>query len=205
VKHKEQEIPFFIPIKGRFTVYNALGVIGAALVMNMPVDVIQRGLSSTKGVPGRLQSVPNDKGASVIVDYAHSPDSLVNIINAVREFTKGKLIVVFGCGGDRDKTKRPIMGKIAGELADYCIITSDNPRTEPPEDIIKQVEDGMKETNCPFISIFDRKEAIFKGISLLEPGDGIIIAGKGHEDYQIIGENTIHFDDVEVAAEALKS
>ncbi|MDR1539900.1 MAG: UDP-N-acetylmuramoyl-L-alanyl-D-glutamate--2,6-diaminopimelate ligase [Clostridiales bacterium] len=205
VSIKGVETQIFIPIKGRFTVYNALGVIGAALVMNIPVQVIQRGLSSTLGVPGRLQSVPNDRGLSVIVDYAHSPDSLVNIINAVREFNKGKLVVLFGCGGDRDKSKRPIMGKIAGELADYCIITSDNPRGEDPAEIIRQVEAGMLETNCPFVSITDRREAIAKGIEILEPGDGIIIAGKGHEDYQIIGSETLHFDDVEVASDALKA
>jgi UDP-N-acetylmuramoyl-L-alanyl-D-glutamate--2,6-diaminopimelate ligase len=180
-----------------------LGVIAASLLMNVPVDVIQRGLSATKGVPGRLQSVPNNIGASVIVDYAHSPDSLVNIINAVREFTKGRLIALFGCGGDRDKTKRPIMGKIAGELADYCIITSDNPRNESPEEIIAMVEEGIQETNCQYEAISDRREAIFRGIELLEAGDGLIIAGKGHEDYQIIGGQSLHFDDTEVALEAL--
>jgi UDP-N-acetylmuramoyl-L-alanyl-D-glutamate--2,6-diaminopimelate ligase len=198
------EVPFFIPIKGRFSVYNALGVIGASLLMKVPVEIIQRGLSATKGVPGRLQSIPNNVGASVIVDYAHSPDSLVNIINAVREFTKGRLIVLFGCGGDRDKSKRPIMGKIAGELADYCIITSDNPRSEPPEGIMAMIEEGVQETNCQYEAVSDRREAIFRGIEMLEAGDGLIIAGKGHEDYQIIGNESLHFDDSEVALEALE-
>ncbi|MDR1001396.1 MAG: UDP-N-acetylmuramoyl-L-alanyl-D-glutamate--2,6-diaminopimelate ligase [Clostridiales bacterium] len=196
---------FFVPIKGRFTVYNALGVIGAALIMGIPVEVIKQGLAVIKGVPGRIQDVPNDKGRHVIVDYAHSPDSLVNIINAVREFTKGRVMVVFGCGGDRDALKRPMMGKIAGELADFCIVTSDNPRTENPMDIIAAIEGGIKETNCPHETISDRREAIFRAVKLAEPTDTLIIAGKGHENYQIIGEATIHFDDLEVAQEALEA
>ncbi|MDR1558759.1 MAG: UDP-N-acetylmuramoyl-L-alanyl-D-glutamate--2,6-diaminopimelate ligase [Clostridiales bacterium] len=196
---------FFIPIKGRFTVYNALGVIGAAMTMRIPVESVKKALSGMKGVPGRIQDVPNGRGAHVIVDYAHSPDSIVNIINAVREFTKGCVIILFGCGGDRDATKRPIMGKIAGELADYCIITSDNPRGEDPMKIIEAVEAGVKETSCPYIVEADRRGAIFKGVNMLEAEDTLIVAGKGHENYQIIGAETIHFDDVEVAREALEA
>jgi UDP-N-acetylmuramoyl-L-alanyl-D-glutamate--2,6-diaminopimelate ligase len=204
VKINGDEALFFIPMKGRFSVYNALGVIAASLHMSIPLETIQRGLNATNGVPGRLQSVPNSIGASVIVDYAHSPDSLVNIINAVREFTQGRLIVLFGCGGDRDRTKRPIMGKIAGELADYCIITSDNPRSESPDDIMAMIEEGIQDTNCQYETVEDRREAILRGVEMLEDGDGLIIAGKGHEDYQIIGDQSLHFDDVEVALEALK-
>jgi len=195
----------FLPIKGRFSVYNALGVIGAAMIMKIPVTSIKKGLSALKGVPGRIQDVPNDRGVHVIVDYAHSPDSIINIINAVREFTRGRVIIIFGCGGDRDKSKRPIMGRIAGELADYCIITSDNPRGENPLAIIDEVETGIKETNCAYEVEADRRAAIFKGIGILKPEDTLIVAGKGHENYQIIGENTIHFDDVEVAKEALEA
>jgi len=196
---------FFVPIKGRFNVYNALGVIGAALMMKIPVSPIVKGLSAVKGVPGRIQDIPNDKGAHVIVDYAHSPDAMVNIINTVREFTKGRVIVIFGCGGDRDTAKRPIMGKIAGELADYCIITSDNPRSEDPLAIIGEVEAGIKETSCEYVVEPDRRAAIFKGVSILEPEDTLIVAGKGHENYQQIGSAFIHFDDAEVAREALEA
>jgi len=198
-------IDFFVPIKGRFTVYNALGVIGAALMMNIPVSTMQKALSSIRGVPGRLQDVPNNKGKHVIVDYAHSPDSIVNIINAVREFTRGRVIILFGCGGDRDAAKRPIMGKIAGELADYCIITSDNPRSEDPLKIIGSIEAGVKETSCPYEVEADRRIAIFKGVGILEPDDALIIAGKGHENYQEIDGKITHFDDVEVAREALEA
>jgi UDP-N-acetylmuramoyl-L-alanyl-D-glutamate--2,6-diaminopimelate ligase len=195
---------FFVPIKGRFTVYNALGVIGAALIMNIPPEIIKKGLAKVKGVPGRIQDVPNDKNRHVIIDYAHSPDSLVNIINAVREFTKGRVIVLFGCGGDRDSSKRPIMGKIAGELADYCVITSDNPRGEDPISIIRMVEEGTKETSCPYKIIPERREAIFEAVKILDETDTLIVAGKGHETYQIIGDTTVHFDDLEVAREALE-
>jgi len=205
VNIENEPVDFFVPIKGRFTVYNVLGVIGAALMMKIPVKSIQKALSAIRGVPGRIQDVPNDKGVHVIVDYAHSPDSIVNIINAVREFTKGRLIILFGCGGDRDVGKRPIMGKIAGELADYCIITSDNPRSEAPMEIINAVVSGVKETSCEYEVYEDRRVAIFNGVRMLQPDDALIIAGKGHEDYQIIGENKIHFDDVEVAEEALEA
>ena len=194
---------FFLPVKGRFNIYNALAAIGAALAVDMDVEQIRAGLASFAGVPGRIQSVPNDRGFHVLVDYAHTPDGLVNIINAVRAFTEGKVVTLFGCGGDRDAEKRPIMGRIAGELSDFCILTSDNPRSEPPEAIIRQIEDGIKDTNCDYNCIEDRREAIFFGVGILEAGDALIIAGKGHENYQLIGDETLIFDDVEVAKEAL--
>jgi len=192
---------FYLPVKGRFNIYNALACIGAALVVGINAEQIKAGLANFKGVPGRIQSISNDKGFNVIVDYAHSPDGLINIINSVREFTTGRVITLFGCGGDRDVDKRPIMGRIAGELSDYCILTSDNPRSEPPEAILKQIEAGIKD--CEFVSLVDRREAILYGISMLNPGDSLIIAGKGHENYQIFKDETIHFDDVEVAKEGL--
>jgi UDP-N-acetylmuramoyl-L-alanyl-D-glutamate--2,6-diaminopimelate ligase len=194
---------FYLPVRGRFNIYNCLAAIGAALALGLPADVIKKGVAAITGIPGRIQAVPNDIGAHIFVDYAHTPDSLVNIINAVRETTRGRLIILFGCGGDKDKLKRPKMGRIAGELADHSIITSDNPRTEKPEDIIKQIEEGIKETHSPYDIYVSRREAIFAGIKMLVPGDALIIAGKGHENYQIIGNETIHFDDVEVALEAL--
>jgi len=194
---------FYLPVKARFNIYNALACIGTALAIGINVEQIRAGLANFEGVPGRIQSVPNDKGFNVIVDYAHSPDSLDNIINSVRDFTTGRVITLFGCGGDRDTDKRPIMGRIAGELSDYCILTSDNPRSEPPEIILKQIEAGVKETSCKFASMIDRREAILHGIEMLNPGDSLIIAGKGHENYQIFKDETIHFDDVEVAKEGL--
>ena len=194
---------FYLPVKGRFNIYNALAAIASAYTVGLDVPDIRAGLADFEGVPGRIQSVPNDRGFHVLVDYAHSPDSLVNIINAVRAFTSGRLITLFGCGGEKDVGKRPIMGRIAGELSDHCIVTSDNPRGEPPEEIIRQVEVGLSETNCPFDSFVDRREAIFHGIGMCAPGDALIIAGKGHEDYQIIGEEILDFDDVLVAKEAL--
>ena len=194
---------FYLPVKGRFNIYNALAAIGAALTIGLLPAQIRAGLANFEGVPGRIQSVPNDKGFNVLVDYAHSPDGIVNIINAVREFTDGQLVILFGCGGDRDAEKRPIMGRLAGELADYCILTSDNPRSEDPTSILAQIEEGVKDTNCPYDIIVDRRDAISSGVKMLKPGDSLIIAGKGHEDYQIIGSETIHFDDVEVAKEVL--
>jgi UDP-N-acetylmuramoyl-L-alanyl-D-glutamate--2,6-diaminopimelate ligase len=194
---------FYLPVKSRFNIYNTLACIGAALVTGISVEQIRSGLADFEGVPGRIQNIPNDKGLQVLVDYAHSPDGLVNIINEVRGFTTGKLITLFGCGGDRDADKRPKMGRIAGTLSDHCILTSDNPRSEPPDAIIAQIEEGIKDTGCPYDKSADRREAIFAGIAMLEQGDALIIAGKGHEDYQIIGTETLHFDDVEVAKEAL--
>ncbi|MCL2351436.1 MAG: UDP-N-acetylmuramoyl-L-alanyl-D-glutamate--2,6-diaminopimelate ligase [Firmicutes bacterium] len=197
-----REEQFFIPTKGRFMVYNALAAIGAARVMGVPADAIRRGLKRVS-VPGRIQSVPNNQGFHIILDYAHTPDALVNIIGSVREFTKGRLITLFGCGGNKDTAKRPIMGKVVGELSDYCIITSDNPRDEDPDEIIRQAEAGVTETNCPYVKLTNRAEAVRRGISMLKPGDGLIIAGKGHEDYQEIKGRREHFDDAEQAREAL--
>ncbi len=194
---------FYLPVKGRYNIYNCLAAIGTALALEIPIETIKRGISNIKGIPGRIQSVPNGIGAQILVDYAHTPDSLVNVINAVREFTTGKLVVLFGCGGDRDIQKRPMMGRISGELADFTILTSDNPRSESPEEIIRQIETGITETNSPYEIYINRRDAIRAGIKMLNEGDAFIIAGKGHEKYQLIGEKTLHFDDVEIALEAL--
>jgi UDP-N-acetylmuramoyl-L-alanyl-D-glutamate--2,6-diaminopimelate ligase len=195
---------FTLPVKGRFNIYNCLAAIGAGLSLGIPAGLLQESVKQIKGIPGRVQPVPNDIGAHVMVDYAHTPDGLVNVINAVREFTAGRLITLFGCGGDKDKTKRPPMGRIAGELSDYCIITSDNPRSEDPGEIIRQIETGLKETNTPYEIHINRKDAIYAGIAMLTAGDSLIIAGKGHEKIQIIGNESIPFDDFETATEALK-
>ncbi len=200
---KGEKVHFTLSVPGKFSVYNALGVIAAAYSMGISVSDIQKGISSLKGVPGRIQAVPNNRGINVIVDYAHTPDGLENILNAVREFTSGRVITVFGCGGDRDKTKRPIMGEIAGRLSDIAVITSDNPRSEEPEDILKMVEEGTKKTADRYEMYVDRREAIFRAVALAQKGDTVVIAGKGHENYEIFKDRTIHFDDYEVAEEAL--
>lgn len=195
---------FELHVPGRFSVYNALGVIAAARMLNIPADKIVEGINAIKGVPGRIQNIPNDKGFNVIVDYAHTPDGVEKILRSVREFTKGRIITVFGCGGDRDRTKRPIMGRLAAELGDISIITSDNPRSEEPMDILKEIEVGVKPVSDAYELIVDRREAIYRAVALAKPGDSVVIAGKGHEDYEIFKDKTIHFDDAEVAKEALE-
>lgn len=204
IKINDKIESFLLNIPGRFSVYNALGVIGACIAKNIPIDVIKEGIKSIKGVAGRIQTIPNDKGFNVIVDYAHTPDGLENIIKAVREFTKGNIITIFGCGGDRDNKKRPIMGEISARLSDYTIITSDNPRSEIPEAIINQIEQGVKQITNKYEKITSRKEAICKGIKMAKPNDTVIIAGKGHENYEIFAHKTIHFDDTEEAKKALE-
>ena len=196
---------FVLHVPGRFSVYNALGVIGAALSMGISVQDIQKGIANIKGVPGRIQNIPNDLGINVIVDYAHTPDGVENILNAGREFTKGRIITVFGCGGDRDRTKRPIMGEIAGRLSDFCVVTSDNPRSEEPIDILKEIEPGVKSATDNYELVVDRREAIVKAVNMAQKGDSVVIAGKGHENYEIFRDKTIHFDDAEEAEKALEA
>jgi UDP-N-acetylmuramoyl-L-alanyl-D-glutamate--2,6-diaminopimelate ligase len=188
-------------VPGRFSVYNALATIGICYLSGLPLDTIVDGLNNITGVPGRIEKVPNNKGILAVIDYAHSPDSLENIIKSMKEIATGKVITVFGCGGNRDKTKRPIMGEIAGRLSNFVFITSDNPRKEDPMTIINEIEQGILKTGCDYIKHENRKEAIFKALDKANKGDIVIIAGKGHETYQIIGDNTLHFDDKEVVAE----
>jgi UDP-N-acetylmuramyl-tripeptide synthetase len=187
---------FSLGIPGRFTVYNALAAIAAASELGVSPDVIAEGLAAISGVPGRFERIENDRGICVIVDYAHAPDALKNIITAVREFTAGRVITLFGCGGDRDSAKRPVMGKIAGELSDYCVVTSDNPRGEDPEDIINGILPGIKETRTPYLVEADRRAAIEAAINAAKPGDSVILAGKGHEPYQEFeNRRRVPFDD----------
>lgn len=196
-------VGFELHVPGRFSVYNALGVIGAALALGISKEDIQKGIARVKGVPGRIQNIPNSGGINVIVDYAHTPDGVENILNAVREFTKGRIITVFGCGGDRDRTKRPVMGEIAGRLSDICFVTSDNPRSEEPIDILHDIEPGIKKATDSYTLVVDRRDAIFAAVNEAKTGDSVVIAGKGHEDYEIFKDKVIHFDDAEVASEAL--
>ena len=200
-----ERVLFEAPVYGRINVYNALAAIGAAMSAGIPIDVIREGLAGLKPIPGRFQRISNDKGFKIIIDYAHSPDGLDNVLKTAREMCAGRLISVFGCGGDRDRPKRAMMGQIAGTHSDWCIITSDNPRSEIPADIINEIERGIKQTSCGYDCIEDRREAIYRGIRMAAAGDTVFIAGKGHENYQEFNGYTIHFSDAETADEALKS
>jgi UDP-N-acetylmuramyl-tripeptide synthetase len=200
--HGEREINS--PLVGRPHVYNMLAATGAAIWLGYDLDSIQRGLDKCVGAPGRFERVPNNSGFAVVVDYAHTDDALLNTLKTARELTDGRVITVFGCGGDRDKTKRVPMGRVAGENSDIAIITSDNPRTEDPIDIIREIEDGVRQTNARYEVVSDRRDAIFRAVALASPGDVVIIAGKGHETYQVVGNDRFHFDDREVAREALE-
>ena len=193
-----------VNIPGRFTVYNSLAAICVTIKLGASVENVIEGLEEVR-VPGRSEMVPNDRNLTVMVDYAHSPASLESILKAVKAYTKGKVICVFGCGGDRDRTKRPIMGEIAGKNAGYTVITSDNPRTENPKEIVKEIEEGIKKTKGKYIVIVDRKKAIEHAIRQAKRNDIVVIAGKGHETYQEINGEHHHFDDREIASEVMKS
>lgn len=193
-----------LPIPGEFSVYNALTAIGCCMAENIPLDLAVDGLHSAKGVKGRIEIVRTPgTNYTVIIDYAHTPDGLLNVINAIRGFAKGRIVTLFGCGGDRDASKRPIMGKIAGELSDFCIVTSDNPRTEDPEKIIKQVVEGVKQTDCDYEVITNRFFAIEYALDHAKKNDIILLAGKGHETYQVLGKDTIKFDEREIVQKLL--
>lgn len=188
---------------GKFTVYNSLAAAVCALELGFNVSEVAGAIAELGGVKGRAEVVPNDRGFTVIIDYAHTPDGLKNILSTFRECEKNRLTVVFGCGGDRDKTKRPIMGSIAARYADFVIVTSDNPRSEEPSAIIDDILVGMDGTATPYKVIENRIEAIKYAISTAVKDDIIVLAGKGHETYQILKEETIHLDEREVVAEAL--
>jgi UDP-N-acetylmuramoyl-L-alanyl-D-glutamate--2,6-diaminopimelate ligase len=195
VEYNGNSYPVHIVIPGKFSVYNAICAMGAALQLGIDMDTIIKGLESAAGVVGRVEVVPTNTDYTVIIDYAHTPDGLENIISTVKDFAKGSVITLFGCGGDRDNTKRPIMGEIAGNLSDFSIITSDNPRTEDPVNIINQIETGMKKTNGKYKVIVDRREAIAYALDNAKKDDVIILAGKGQETYQIIGKEKYDFDE----------
>ncbi|MEN9204469.1 MAG: UDP-N-acetylmuramoyl-L-alanyl-D-glutamate--2,6-diaminopimelate ligase [Thermostichales cyanobacterium SZTDM-1c_bins_54] len=195
-----------VPLPGRYNLANALAAVGTALHLGIDPETISAALPHFPGVPGRMESVrlTPEQEVTVIVDYAHTPDGLENLLQAVRPLTQGRLICVFGCGGDRDRSKRPQMGRIAARWADYVLVTSDNPRTEDPQAILADIVAGMQGTTTPYQVQGDRAEAIWAAILDAQPGDTVVIAGKGHEDYQIIGREKIHFDDREVARAALR-
>jgi UDP-N-acetylmuramoyl-L-alanyl-D-glutamate--2,6-diaminopimelate ligase len=194
---------------GRPNVYNILAAVSAAVALDVPFDAIERGLRSLDGVPGRFQVVSDAKDeVTVVVDYAHTDDALRNLLETARPLAPGRLITVFGCGGDRDRTKRPLMGAVAGRLSDLIVITSDNPRSEDPNRIIEEVRRGLtadtrRDSTQRLLTMVDRKAAIAKAIEVARAGDVVLVAGKGHEKYQVIGDRTLPFDDVAVAREAL--
>lgn len=199
--------PFAVNLKltGDCNIYNSLGALGAGLALGMSPAEIKQGLEAVAGVPGRFQPVPEARDFDVFVDYAHTPDGLENVLKTGRKLGPKRLMVVFGCGGDRDRAKRPLMGAIAAKLADLTILTSDNPRSEEPARIVREIEAGFTEANpnAKYFIEVDRAKAIQKAINLAESGDQIWIVGKGHEDYQEFAGRRIHFDDREVARDAL--
>ena len=194
-------VPAMLGIPGAFSVYNALGVIGAGLTLGLTLPEITDALTTAQGVKGRAEVVPTPgKDYTVVIDYSHTPDSLENILKTARGFCEGKLIAVFGCGGDRDPIKRPIMGEIGAKLSDLVVVTSDNPRTEDPMKIIDQVVEGVKRVDTPYMVIENRRQAIRWAMDHAMAGDVIILAGKGHETYQEIGHEKFHLDEREEVA-----
>jgi len=194
-----------LKLTGLFNVYNSLAAIAVGLVENVPIEAIIASLEKIAGIPGRFEKVEAGQNFTIIVDYSHTPDSLENCLKTAREFAQGRIITVFGCGGDRDKTKRPIMGEVAARLSDFVVVTSDNPRTEKPSDIIADIVPGILKAMEPhqFVEMVDRREAIKIALEEAKAHDVVIIAGKGHEDYQIIGSQVLSFDDHQVAREII--
>jgi UDP-N-acetylmuramoyl-L-alanyl-D-glutamate--2,6-diaminopimelate ligase len=195
-------IPIHTALRGRFNVENVLGAVAAARLLDIADDAIAAGVAALQGVPGRFESVDEGQPFAVVVDYSHKPGALENVLRSARELTESRVICVFGCGGDRDRAKRPLMGRIAGELADVAVLTSDNPRSEDPQAIIAEVRAGIS-TDVEVIA--DRRAAITHAIELAEAGDVVVIAGKGDEQGQELADRTLPFDDREVAREALRT
>ena len=203
-KTRDAQAAIQLAIPGGFTVYNALAVIGAGLTLGITLGDIAQALKTASGVKGRVEVVPTPgKPYTVLIDYSHTPDSLENVLKTVRGFCKGRVIAVFGCGGDRDPFKRPIMGRIGAELADLSVVTSDNPRTEDPMAIIDAIVAGMQEGPHPHVVIENRVEAIGWALAHAEKDDVIVLCGKGHETYQEIGHEKRHLDEREVVASYL--
>ncbi len=197
----EQEI--LSPLVGRPHVYNILTAAASAHALGLGLEETAAALASCGGAPGRFERVAHAGDFAVVVDYAHTDDALRNVLRTARDVGRGRVITVFGCGGDRDRTKRAPMGEAAAGLSDVVIATSDNPRNEDPEAILRDVEEGLRSSGRPYLKIVDRREAIFRAVAEARAGDIVVIAGKGHEDYQIVGAERTHFDDREVAREAL--
>jgi UDP-N-acetylmuramyl-tripeptide synthetase len=220
---KDQELPFSSCLVGAANLENIMAAAGVGFALGLPLSLVAEGIARLESVPGRLEKVSNGRGLNVLVDYAHTPDALEKVLSALRPLTRSRLLVVFGCGGDRDRGKRPVMGEIAARLADLVILTSDNPRSEEPSKIIDEIEIGAAKTGVrklspaglrlqtsglkPAKAYFvepDRRAAIALALKIAAPGDTVLLAGKGHEDYQILGSKRIHFDDREVARAELE-
>jgi UDP-N-acetylmuramoyl-L-alanyl-D-glutamate--2,6-diaminopimelate ligase len=203
--HGAAMLPLAIRIPGIFSVYNSLAAATACMLLGVKPETIKKGLEAMPSVAGRFEVLDTgERPYTVILDYAHTPDSLENTLRTVGTFARGRIVPVFGCGGDRDRGKRPMMGEIAGTLATFAVITSDNPRTEDPLEIIRAVEEGLKRTKCPYICIENRREAIRYALHNAQPGDVIVLAGKGHETYQEIDGVKYPFDEKVVVAELLE-
>ncbi|WP_427338494.1 UDP-N-acetylmuramoyl-L-alanyl-D-glutamate--2,6-diaminopimelate ligase [Caloranaerobacter sp. DY30410] len=190
-------------IPGKFSVYNALAAASCGIAFNIKLEDIKKGLEAVRGVKGRFEVIPTNTDFSVIIDYAHTPDGFKNVLSTIDQFAKGRKIIVFGCGGDRDKTKRPKMGEIASHYCDICIITNDNPRTENPTEIINDILKGINNEECEYVVIEDRREAIRYALEIARKDDVILLAGKGHETYQIVGNEVLPFDEKKIVLEIL--
>lgn len=201
--HKNKSIKVVLGIPGLFSVYNSLAAIVCASQEGVSIEKAAQALKDSKGVKGRAEVVPTNRDFTVIIDYAHTPDGLENILKTIKGFAKRRIITVFGCGGDRDKSKRSVMGEIASELSDYLIVTSDNPRSENPQEIIKDILKGCKSAEITVETIENRRKAIERALAIGEKDDIILLAGKGHETYQILGDKKIHFDEREIVSEYL--
>ncbi len=192
-----------LPLPARFNVSNALVAAGCGIALGLPLDAVVNGLEAAPQVPGRLERIDAGQPFTVLVDYAHTPEGLEKALEAVRRVTPGRVLTVFGCGGDRDPDKRPLMGRAAGRFSDVAVLTSDNPRSEDPVGIILQVEDGLRGTGAAYITEVDRRRAIQEAVAMARAGDTVLVAGKGHEDQQEFADRKVRFDDREVAREAL--
>ena len=204
VKTPGGELDIDLPLPGRHNIYNALAAIGVVFLLKIPPSAIKKGLEKVRNIPGRFEKIDEGQNFSVIVDYAHTDDALGRVLSTCRELIKGRVILVFGCGGDRDRSKRPLMGEVAAKYSNYTLITNDNPRSEEPLSIVSGIEIGMKRGNGRYTIILDREEAIRKAIGEAAPGDLVLIAGKGHETTQTIGTQVLPFDDREVARKILR-
>ena len=201
---KEERVSVRVNIPGGFMVYNTLDVLGAALALGISLERSAEALAKVPAVKGRVEVVPTPgKDYTVLIDYAHSPDGLENVLSSVKGFAKGRTIALFGCGGDRDRTKRPKMGAIAAKIADFVVVTTDNPRTEQPADIIADILPGMEDSKTPYVVVVDRVEAIHWAMDHAQAGDVIVLCGKGHETYQEINHVKYHMDEREIVAEYL--
>ena len=204
VEYQGSSLPFESPLTGRMNVYNILAAVSAGFSYGLAPEALQRDVAAFAAVPGRFERIREGQPFLVVVDYAHTDDALRNVISAARELRPRRVLTLFGCGGDRDRTKRPLMGLAAGELSDFVVLTSDNPRSEDPLDIINDALVGLRRADTPHVVEPNREKAIRLALHEAQPGDAVILAGKGHETYQILGAKTIHFDDREVARAVLR-